>query len=255
MKRILLATITMFLAMMVTNVQAANVSFNPGSVELTVESGKSAVANLVVKADSKMPFMIDLKVGTVSTKGNMPSNWLRPANASLVARRGGTSSSNMNLVVSVPTDTPGGTYTAMLPAQILRTTEPVVKNDVAIIINVPNQKKCDGAPLLKNVEIGPEDIWAPKSKEIEIGVSGTVVAAPGCDVTGTYTMESNEGMKTGPLPINPDGSFAVTIKGKFSKKGGDKDGTVYNGELSLLDAEGSRSTKSFFVTVSHDRGK
>ena len=254
MKRILLVTITVCLAVMVSNVQAADVTFNPDSVAITVESGKSAVANLVVKAESKMPYMIDLRVGSVMT-GNMPSDWLRPANASLVSRRGGTSSAIMNLMLTVPAGTPGGTYTALLPPQILRTTEPVVKSDVAIIVTVPNQRTCDGAPLFENVEIGPEDIWAPNSKEIEIEVSGSVIVAPGCEVTGTYAMESNDGLKTGELTIDPDGIFAVNIKGQFSKKGGDKDGTIYNGELTLVDAEGSSSTKSFFVKVGHDRGK
>ena len=58
MKRILIVTITVFFAIMVTNVQAADVSIDPGSVELTIESGNSAAADLLVKADSKKPYMI-----------------------------------------------------------------------------------------------------------------------------------------------------------------------------------------------------
>lgn len=70
MKRILLIASAVFLSVMVAHVQAAEVTFNPDSVTLTVESGKSATAILQVKADSKGPYMIDLRVGSTTTEGN-----------------------------------------------------------------------------------------------------------------------------------------------------------------------------------------
>ena len=254
MKRALVVLMAMLFAGMAANVQAANVTFNPGSVALTVEPGKSAAVNLVVNADSRASYTINLRVGSLA-QGNLPPGWLRPANVSLVARRGGVSAAAMSLVVNVPADTPGGTYTAVVTPQILQATEPVVSRGVAVVVEVPSQKKCTGVPAFENVKVGPENIWAPKNKEVEIDISGTVVVAPGCEVAGTYSMESNDGPVAGDLTIDADGNFAQKINVKVSKKGKAREGRVYNGELVVVDAEGNSATKGFFVKVGHDRGK
>ena len=112
-----------------------------------------------------------------------------------------------------------------------------------------------GTPIFKDVTVGPESIWAPKTQEVEIKISGAVVVAPGCEVTGTYSMKTTDGPAAGKLTIEADGSFEVNINGKFSKNPKDKDGTVYKGELTVIDAEGNGASKGFFVNVAHDRGK
>jgi uncharacterized membrane protein len=258
MKKILIATITVFLTVMVANVQAAQVTFNPGSVALTVEAGKSAVANLTVTANSDVPYEIFLRVGDIVVQGNMPHNWLVPAEAELLGRRG-NSSSSMKLEVRVPAGTNSGTYTATLPPSILPTTTvPVTNDNIAIQVKVQPQRKCAGAPDFENVEVSPNDIWAPKTEEVAVTVSGTTVVTPGCKVTGTYSLQSNDGLKEGKFTIEPDGKFSVKINGKFSKKGTDKNGkdaNVYNGLLTLTDEASSWRTKKFFVKVAHDRRK
>ena len=255
MKRALVVLMAMTFAGMAVSVQAANVTFNPGSVALTVEPGKSAVANLMVNAESRAPHTIYLRVGSVLAQGNLPANWVKPANVGLVSRRGGGSTSPMSLAVYVPANTPGGTYTAVITPQVLRATEAVVSSGVSIVVEVPSKKKCNGAPLFENVKVGPENIWAPKSSDIEIDISGTVVVAPGCEVTGSYSIESNNGPVTGDLIIGAGGNFAQKINVTVSKNGKDKEGAVYNGEIAMLDAEGNGATKGFFVKVEHDRGK
>ena len=119
MKRTLVVLMAMTFAGMAVSVQAADVTFNPGSVALTVEPGKSAVANLMVNADSTVAHTIYLQVGSVMSQGNLPPGWLSPVVVSLVAGVEGTSSSAMDLGVDVPADTPGGTYTAVVTPEIL----------------------------------------------------------------------------------------------------------------------------------------
>jgi hypothetical protein len=244
----------MVFAGLVVSAQAANIKFNPGAVSLTVEPGKSAVATLVASADSTAPYTIYLNVGSM-TQGNLPASWLSPANISLSARRGGVSSAGMRLAVNVPADTPGGKYSALVTPRILRTTEAVSSTGVTVTVDVPSQKKCTGLPSFKNVKVGPENIWAPKNKEVEIDVSGTVIVDPGCEVSGSYTMESNNGPVTGDLIIDAGGNFAQKVNVAVSKQGKAREGKVYNGVLTVVDVEGNSVAQGFFVKVAHDRGK
>lgn len=254
MKRTLVVIMAIMFAGMAVNVQAAIVTFDPGSIVLSVEPGQSAVANLEVNANSRVAYTISLRVGSIlAPQGNLPPGWLRPADVSLAARRGGMTSATMNLMVAVPTDTVGGTYTAVLTPQILRTSEPVSSDDITVVIEVPAQNQCDGVPVLENVEVGPENIWAPRDREVEIDISGTVVVAPGCEVAGTYSMESNDGPVEGDLILDADGKFSQRISVNVSKSGKSREGTNYNGTLSVIDAEGNQASQGFFVTVGHDR--
>ena len=254
MKRSLVVLMAMIFAGMAASVQAANVTINPGSVALTVEPGTSAVANLVVTADSRTPYTIYLNVGRIA-QGDLPAGWLRPVDLSLATRTGGVATSVLALVVNVPDATPSGSYTALVIPQVLRTTEAVNTRGFTVVVEVPEQKKCTGPPAFENVKVGPENIWAPKRRRVEIDVSGNVVKAPGCEVTGNYSMESIYGPVTGELAIGPDGAFAQKIKVKLSKHGKARRGKVYNGELTVVDAEGNSATQGFFVKVGHDRGK
>ena len=114
---------------------------------------------------------------------------------------------------------------------------------------------CDGGTVFENVKIGPENIWAPTNKKLEIDISGTVVAAPGCEVEGAYTMESNDGPVAGDFVIAADGNFTLKIPITVSKNGKEKEGSTYNGTLSVVDGEGNKTSHMFFVTVDHNRGK
>ena len=255
MKRSLVVLMAMFFAGMAVSAQAANVTFNPGSVALTIEPGNSAVADLVVTADSATGYTIYLRVGSVlGPDSNMPASWLNPAELGFVSR-GGASSSRISLVVSIPADTPGGRYTAMITPEVIQATQAVDSGGVAVTVDVPSQKKCASLPAFKNVTVGPQNIWAPKNRKVEIDISGTVVVDPGCEVTGTYEMESNRAPVTGKLALDPGGNFAQKITITMSRHGKDRDGKVYNGKLSVVDAEGGWVTQGFFVKVDHDRGK
>lgn len=258
MKKILLATITVFLSVMVANVQAADVRFNPGSVDLTVEPGESTVADLVVKGNSRNNFRMILRLGNLLTRDStVPRGWISPVEVSLVAAtRGVTSTSSaVSLDVNVPADTPAGIYRAVVKPQVLRATEPVVSSGVPVIIEVLSQEACVGKPKIENVLFGPEDIWAPKGTAAKIKITGTVIVAPGCEFTGSYSMASDDGLATGDFTTDENGNFALEIDGKFSKNAKDKEGTIYDGKLTVVDDNSESAEHEFFVTVGHDRGK
>ncbi|MCK4837703.1 MAG: hypothetical protein KAS94_02815 [Desulfobulbaceae bacterium] len=137
----------------------------------------------------------------------------------------------------------------------MRATEPVVSSGMTVIIEVQSQEKCTGTPIIKNVLFGPENVWAPKSSDAEIKITGTVIVAPGCEFTGTYSMASDDEPSTGNFTADENGNFALAITGKFSKNAKDKEGTIYDGKLTVVDANEKRAEHNFFVTVGHDRRK
>jgi hypothetical protein len=251
MKKILTATITVFLTVMIANAQAAQVTINPGSIVLDIKPGQFAEADLEVIA-TNLPYPMTLTVGNIVLQSSIRS-WITPASMKL-ERSGPPTSSSMKLKVTVPPGTAPNTYTAILPVQAGSVSPKYIK----LTVKVQPQSKCVGAPDIENVEVSPNDIWAPKTEEVTVTVSGTTVLTPGCEVTGTYSLQSNDGLKEGKFTIDPDGKFSVKINGKFSKKGTDKNGkdaNVYNGLLTLTDEASSWRTKTFFVEVSHDRRK
>ena len=251
MKKILTATITVFLTVMIANAQAAQVTINPGSVVLDIKPGQFAEADLEVIA-TNIPFPITLTVGNRVFQGPIQS-WITPVSMKLQPSGPISTSSSMKLKVTVPPGTEPNTYTATLPVQAFG---PVATQNITLTVKVP--KKCNGAPDIENVEVSPNDIWAPKTGEVAVTVSGTTVVTPGCEVTGTYSLQSNDGLKEGKFTIDPDGKFSVKINGKFSKKGTDKNGkdaNVYNGLLTLTDEANNSRTQGFWVEVAHDRRK
>lgn len=251
-KTLVVVLMVMMFSGMAVSVQAANVSFNPGSVALTVEPGKSAAATLLVNVSSTAPvYIISMMVGS-AVEGNLPPGWLKQATVKLDPIVGGSSPS-VNLEVNVPAGTPAGKYSAVVTPQVIQATEQVVSNDINLEVDVPSQNSCDGVPALEDVKVGPGNIWAPRDKKVVIDVSGTVVLTTGCEVTGTYTMDSNDGAVSGDLDIDEAGNFAVKIPIKVAKESKAKDGAIYKGMLSVEDAMGNMTSQEFFVQVDHDR--
>jgi len=256
MKKTLVLLMAMMFSGVAVGVQAATVHFSPGAVAMTIEPGKAAAINLSVNGNSNARYYeITLMVGTAVTQGNLPASWLKPAVANLFSMVGGSTTAAINLEVDVPAGTLGGRYTAVIKPQLIRASEDVSLSDISVAVEVPSQASCTGVPSLANVKVGPSNIWAPTEKDVDINVSGSVVVDTGCKVTGTYAMDSNGGPVSGNLNIDETGNFAVKIPIKVAKDAKAKQGTVYNGMLTVVDELGSKTTQEFFVQVDHDRGK
>lgn len=127
--------------------------------------------------------------------------------------------------------------------------------DAQPFLGGPPPAKCNGTPVLKNLTVTPETTWAPANKTLKINITGTVEVAPGCGVSGNYSMDSNAGTMAGDFDITSEGDFAIAIPVNVSKEGKEKGGTNYNGELTVVDMLGSKTSQTFSVSVAHDRSK
>ncbi len=253
MKRMLTLSIVVLLSVLAANVQAANLSFNPDAVELAVSPGAHAIATIEAKLDAAGFCAVDMEIDLTDSQGNLPHGWFPPARVRLGTRTG-VASAPVALKVNVPADAPAGKYSARVKPRIARATESVESDDIILVVQVLADNKCDGSLAFENVKVGPENIWAPTDKEVMIELSGNIVVSLGCEVKGVYSMESNNGPVAGNLDIE-DGSFVRQFPVMVSKTGKDKEGTAYQGTLSIEDEAGNKAIQGFLVTVDHDRGK
>jgi hypothetical protein len=233
--------------------QAASVSFNPNSVKFTLLPGESGVAGVETNLESTGYCFVSMGIDPNNSQGNLPPSWLMPASVSLATRTGGITSAQMALELIVPADAPAGVYSAAVKPDIERSSEPVAATDITIVVEIPS--KCNEMLSIENLQVGPENIWAPLNKEVEIEVSGTVVAAPDCEVGGSYSLETNNGNVAGGLVLDADGNFIQGMVVTVSREGiSDGEGnTTYRGLLSVEDEEGNKASREFFVQIDHDR--
>jgi len=247
MKRLLVVLMAMIFAGLAVSAQAANITFYPGSVALNIEPGKSAAANLAIYADNRNPYTIALDVAD----GDDIKGWLNPTTFKM------SGSTSLSLNVTVPAGTKGRTYTALvIPRAQEPATEQMGGGGFTVVVEVPSLKNCADVPDFVNVQVGPENIRAPKRKKVDIDISGKVVVSPNCEIKeGTYSIEIDDGQVAGDLAIDAKGNFDQKISLMVSKQGIAKEGKTYNGKLTVVDADGNSATQKFFVKVAHDQGK
>jgi hypothetical protein len=139
-----------------------------------------------------------------------------------------------------------------------RGSEPVSSRGIYVIIEITPQDTCSAAPVFKNVEIGPQEIWAPTGRNVDIHISGSVIVDANCnigDFTAGYSLEDNAGPVSGDLVLDGQGNFSQEITVSVSRNGEDNDGRTYNGKLFAAGSGGNNGELEFFVTVLHDKGK
>jgi hypothetical protein len=256
MKKVLILLLMCIVVGLALNVQAASVTFDPREVELTIAPGETGRSVITAHGFSNGAYFLTLRLSASRDNGNVPPEWLGPSYLRLFSNTGGASSSPFNLNVSVPSDAASGNYTGVLLPEDIRGREPLSSPGLILSIEVTTpQAACAGLPAFSNVEVGPQNIWAPTNRDVEIDISGNVSVAPGCEVTAGYTMESNNGLAQGDITLGPDGIFTKKITVNVSRSGRDKDGKVYNGTLYAVDADGNEASLGFNVTVLHDKGK
>ena len=256
MKKRLIVLLSSILVGLTVNVQAASVSFDPGSVEFQVAPGQTDKANLRVNAFSSGAYSLYIRIGSKLENSSIPLDWLSPNYLMLASRTGGPSTSSMDLTVSVPPDAMAGSYTGLLVPEDMRSSEPVSSPGVIIAIEVTDiQTICSGPPIFSDVEIGPQEIWAPADRDVEIYISGAVSVTEGCKVTAGFSMESNNGLVQGDITLDADGRFTEKLMVNVSRSGKDKNGKAYNGTLFAVDPDGNEAALEFNVTVLHDKDK
>ena len=257
MKKALIVLLSSFIAGLALNVQAANVTFIPGMVEYQAAPGEKGMKTIRTNGFSTRPYSLYLSLNSRSEGGNLPLEWLMPADVRLNSRTGGGSSAILSLGVRVPVNARPGRYTGVIMPKSLQSTEPVSSNGLVVRVEVTGpQSACTGLPTFTDLEIGPQGIWwAPSDRDVSVVISGSVSVKPGCEVTARYSFEDNDGMLSGDLLLNEDGSFAQELTANVSRSGKDKEGKIYNGMLYAEDEDGKTGEVGFYVTVMHDRGK
>jgi hypothetical protein len=257
MKKVLIAFLSAMLVGLALNVQAANVNFTPGLIRFQVAPGQADKAYLRVIATSGEGFSLTIMMGS-KVNGNLPASWFHQAMTNLRFAPDGTASSPMEIGINVPPNALAGTYRGALMPEAVRSSEPLFSRGVMVVIEVLPQSSCSTLPVFENVEIGPQEIWAPSDRDVDIYISGSVKVDSNCDisnVTASYSFEDNLGTSTGSLVLDEQGNFARDISVNVSRSGKDKDGRIYNGMLLAEDGDGNSTGLDFFVTVAHDQGQ
>jgi hypothetical protein len=256
MRKILIVLLSTLISGLALNVQAANITFNPGRVIFQVAPGELSTKSVIVNGFSGQPYSILFRVNSKSEGGNLPLGWLSPVSLRLDSNTGGRSASMLNYTVRIPDNTKPGRYIGIIQPDVLQSSEPVSSNGLVVIIEVTGpQSACAGPPAFTNVTIGPQDIWAPSDRDVKVVVSGDVSVNTGCEVAARYSIEDNDGMISGDLSLDGNGHFVQELTIIVSRSGKDKEGKTYNGTLSAEDEAGNTGTLDFFVTVLHDKGK
>lgn len=257
MKKLLITLIAITLAALALNVQAASVSFNPPVADFVIPPGESGTKSFTLQGFSSNPYRLYLTVGSTLQNSTIPAGWLTPVGLMLYSRTGGSSFAAINLVANVPPDAVPGSYTGLiLPQNSSRSTEGVTGPGLIVTIEVPGiQPACINPPEFTEFAAGPQGIWAPSDRDVEIEISGIMAVTDGCEVTAGYSLESNDGLVQGSIAVNEDGSFSEKVTVNLSRSGQDKSGRIYNGTLFAQDSDGNQTSLDFFVTVLHDKGQ
>lgn len=257
MKKLLITLLSLMLVGLSLNVQAASVTFDPTVADYSIAPGESGSKSITLQGFSSRPYTLYLTVGSVLQHSTIPPGWLNIANLALISRTGGSSSTTVNLVVNVPPDAAPGFYSGLLlPENSPRSTEVVTGPGLIVTIDVAGiQPACVNPPEFSEYAVGPQGIWAPNDRDIEIEISGILSVTDGCEVAAGYTLESNDGLIQGDIAVSDDGSFSQKVTVNLSRSGQDKFGRTYNGTLFVIDGDGNQTSHDFFVTVLHDKGQ
>ena len=131
------------------NAQAAKVTFDPSSVSLKVAPGETGRTAITVNGASKSTYSLTFMVGPKRENCNIPNGWLTAAYLWLDSTPDGTSSTTMNLIVSVPPDARPGTYSGLLLPDDMRSSEAISSKGVTVSIEVVAPKTASaGSPVL-----------------------------------------------------------------------------------------------------------
>lgn len=253
MRRLVFVLMVLLAVGVATSAQGATLSYAPGEVSMTVEPGQTGTVKVVVTPEGQSTGFFYIKMGA-KVVGDIPRRWIAPR----MYRVAGSDVST-RIVVRVPADAQDGTYTAHVRPTLLWNNEPVdVGEGVELTLTVAAEKPgCQEAPVLSDMKIGPEDLFAPNHKMVDVEVTGQLAMAENCELKRVwYVLEDEYGQYDATGDIQPDasGALAVKIPVKVERRGKDKDGRVYKIYVYAEDVDGRKSGEGFVVRVLHDRG-
>lgn len=104
----------------------------------------------------------------------------------------------------------------------------------------------------------PSVLWPPDGKQVAVNVSGTITPGTSAIAAGNsgFSVIDNEGQvqPSGPVIVQSDGTYSVTIPLVASREGNDMNGRQYTIVVAAGDGVGNVGSCSSLVRVPHDQG-
>jgi len=187
----------------------------------------------------------------------LDADWVETATMSSPMKLvGSVYSAETTVTVSVPEGTPSGIYTGRMISEGTGSLG-VIDGGEGVLFSVTVAGGCSSVPVFSNIKVGPETIWTPNNKDVEVVVTGMLSMSEGCANKAAYEIIDEYGEKSVPettLEISADGSFSLPVSVEAFRKGSDEDGRVYTIALSAENEAGPSEVVESFVRVGHDQG-
>lgn len=247
----------MFLFAMVlvfSSVEAATISYEPGEVSVSVEAGGSGTfpfsVSLQDSADLRSYAQLSLEAS------GLPSGWTVTGGERAFVTPG--SGMSLQMTLSVPSGTAGGTYSGTIIARVASATESVdTGRGARVTVTVPGKTGCSSAPEFGAVSSSISSIKTRNNKTVSVSFTGSLREGEGCQNSRTwYTVEDEygEGNTSASFTAGQGGDFSIAIPLVASRKGSDKDGRLYTITFHADGEGGSAESRPVAIRVTHDNG-
>jgi hypothetical protein len=155
MKKVVFVSLLLIVVGLALNAQAANVTFEPNVVKLRVAPGETGRTAITVNGSSSSAYSLNFLVGSRIDNGNIPRGWVTASYLWLDAKKEGTSSTVMNLIICVPADAKPGKYTSVLVPDDMRSSEAISSPGFTVALEVSDSGRIGTRNSAKNaVEVG-----------------------------------------------------------------------------------------------------
>lgn len=103
----------------------------------------------------------------------------------------------------------------------------------------------------------PSVLWPPNGRMVPVVVSGVIIdAESGVDPAGACFAvhdEYGEVEPAGPVVVQADGSYSISLRLRAGRRGNDRDGRTYHVVIEARDLCGNTGSRTVVVTVPHDQ--
>jgi len=231
---------------------AGSIAYSPDAVNLTLPPGSQGSSSVSIDVINTTLTMYFLRVIASPPEGNLPVSWVTTAPATAFLTRG--SPINTSITISVPPDTPAGTYTGRLLSSAMAAhgfADPGM--GIAVTVTVP--PVCTGIPVFTIDSYGPAVLWPPDHRLDTVTVNGNIGLPAGCSLLEAgYAVDDEYRTYSSLSTFAPssDGTFVITLPLEAARSGHDKDGRHYFISMYARDEAGITTSPTLTVIVPHD---
>ena len=253
----LLLLMVLPLSLVVTDADAAKITFAPNELTAIVAPGEVVVVPVAVSlADTNAPnsyasFSLSRIDGTLDPK------WIN--NQVYVSLNSWYKTRQVPFQVKVPAKAKGGKYTSVFRTVWLRSNEQIAPADLLINVEVSETLACNQVPLFSDISSAEDTINVRNNKEVAIDLSGVVSVPDGCDINDLWYELIDEygemNQEKHHLLFDAGGGFSVAVPMVASREGKDKDGRLYTVKFFAENEAGVGESPQTSVVVLHDNRK